>query len=57
MKKFKYCMKELRRRAGRAPLCLLWDTDGMTWRVLPPDRVQLAGYQQEDIIHRNFVPS
>jgi hypothetical protein len=57
MKKLRYCMKELKRRAGRVPLCLLWDPGGQTWKILPPDRVQLAGHQQEDIVHRNFVPS
>lgn len=56
MKKFKFALKELRRRAGKYDLCLLWDPSGQTWRTLHPDQVQLRGYQQTDIVHRNFVP-
>jgi hypothetical protein len=53
MKKLHFCLKELRRR-NKFPLCLIWDQAGQTWKVIRPQDVQLRGYQQEDIIHRNY---
>ena len=53
-KRFLFCLKELRRRSGKMPLCLVWAPDLQDWKVYRPDHVQIMGYQQEDIIYRNY---
>ncbi len=53
-KRFLFCCKELRRRAGKVKLCLVWDPFLMDWKIIAPDYVQEMGYQQDDIKHRNY---
>ncbi len=53
-KRFLFCMKELRRRAGKVKLCLVWDRQLADWYVIPPSLVQVFGHEQTDIQHRNY---
>lgn len=52
-KRFLFCMRELKRRAGKIPLCLVWDRNLADWKVMRNDYVQLMGYEQTDIMYRN----
>ena len=54
MRRFIYCMAELRRREGKIKLALVWLPIHQDWQIVRVEQLNVLHYASKNIIYKNY---